>query len=148
MRNRLQKCCSLKLWVQFIHTQHTFACMLSRFSVSDSLQPYGLQPAWLLCPWDSPGKNTGVGCQALLQGIFPTQGLNLLLFCRLHWQVSSLPLVSLGKPPAHLQQFPILPQVSYIPYYLCAHTYLLRKILRSYPQILSLSSVFADYCIE
>ena len=32
---------------------------------------------WLLCPWDSPGKNTGVGCHALLQGIFPTQGLNL-----------------------------------------------------------------------
>ena len=32
MRNRLQKCCSFKLWVQFIHTQHIFACMLSRFS--------------------------------------------------------------------------------------------------------------------
>ena len=30
----------------------------------------------LLCPWDSPGKNTGVGHQTLLQGIFPTQGLN------------------------------------------------------------------------
>ena len=30
----------------------------------------------LLCPWDSPGKNTRVGCHALLQGIFPTQGLN------------------------------------------------------------------------
>ena len=28
----------------------------------------------LLCPWDSPGKNTGVGCHALLQGIFPTLG--------------------------------------------------------------------------
>ena len=28
----------------------------------------------LLCPWDSPGKNTGVGCHAVLQGIFPTQG--------------------------------------------------------------------------
>ena len=27
-------------------------------------------------PWDSPGKNTGVGCRFLLQGIFPTQGLN------------------------------------------------------------------------
>ena len=27
-------------------------------------------------PWDSPGKNTGVGCHSLLQGIFPTQGLN------------------------------------------------------------------------
>ena len=30
----------------------------------------------LLCPWDSPGKNTGVGCHSLLQEIFPTQGLN------------------------------------------------------------------------
>ena len=30
----------------------------------------------LLCPWDSPGKNTGVGCYALLQGFFPTQGSN------------------------------------------------------------------------
>ena len=33
-------------------------------------------PARLLCPWDSPGKNTGVGCHVLLQGIFPTQGSN------------------------------------------------------------------------
>ena len=34
-------------------------------------------------PWDSPGKNTGVGCHCLLQGIFPTQGLNPgLLHCR------------------------------------------------------------------
>ena len=38
-------------------------------------------------------KNTGVGCHALLQGIFPTQGLNLRLLCLLHWQASSLPLV-------------------------------------------------------
>ena len=37
----------------------------------------------LLCPWDFPGKNTGVGCHCLLQGIFPTQGSNLcLLHCR------------------------------------------------------------------
>ena len=43
----------------------------------NSLQPYELQPARLLCPWDSPGKNTGVGCHALLQGIFATQGSNL-----------------------------------------------------------------------
>ena len=41
----------------------------------------------LLCPWDFPGKNTGVGCHALLQGIFPTQGSNL---CLLQWQVGSL----------------------------------------------------------
>ena len=33
-------------------------------------------PARLLCPWDSPGKNTGVGCHSCLQGIFPTQGSN------------------------------------------------------------------------
>ena len=38
-----------------------------------TLQPYGLEPARLLCPWDSPGKNTGMGCHALLQGIFLTQ---------------------------------------------------------------------------
>ena len=40
----------------------------------------------LLCPWDSPGKNTGVGCHALLQGIFPTQGSNPHLLCLLLWQ--------------------------------------------------------------
>ena len=51
--------------------------------VSSSLQPCGLWPARLLCPWDSPGKNTGVGCHALLQGVFPTQGSNLgLQHCR------------------------------------------------------------------
>ena len=42
--------------------------------VSDSLQPHGLWPAKLLCPWNFPGKNTGVCCHFLLQGIFPTQG--------------------------------------------------------------------------
>ena len=38
-------------------------------SVSDSLRPYGLSLAMLLCPWDSPGKNSGVGCHSLLQEI-------------------------------------------------------------------------------
>ena len=51
--------------------------------MSDSLRPCGLWPARLLCLWNAPGKNTGVGCHALLQGIFPTQGSNLaLLLCR------------------------------------------------------------------
>ena len=37
----------------------------------------------MACLWNSPGKNTGVGCHCLLQGIFPTQGSNLgLLHCR------------------------------------------------------------------
>ena len=41
---------------------------------------------------DSPGKNTGLGGHTLLQGIFPTQGLNPRLLCLLHWQAGSLPL--------------------------------------------------------
>ena len=57
---------------------------------SDSLRPRGLHPTRLLCPWDSPGKNTGEGCYALLQGIFPTQGLNLHLLGLLHWCVRVL----------------------------------------------------------
>ena len=44
--------------------------------ISDSLRPHGLDPARLPCSWDSLGKNTRVGCHALLQGIFPTQGSN------------------------------------------------------------------------
>ena len=40
-------------------------------------------PSRFLCPWDFPGKNTGVGSCSLLQGIFPTQGSNRgLLHCR------------------------------------------------------------------
>ena len=51
--------------------------------------PSGLQPARLLCLRNFPGKNTGMGCHALLQGIFLTQGLNPHLLCLLHWQVGS-----------------------------------------------------------
>ena len=48
--------------------------------------------ARLLCPWDSPGNNTGVSCHFLFQGIFLTQGSNPNLLCLLHQQVDSLPL--------------------------------------------------------
>ena len=48
--------------------------------MSISVQPNVLQPARLLCPWDSPGKNTGVGCHALLQEIFMTKGINKISF--------------------------------------------------------------------
>ena len=51
-------------------------CVLSPSVVSSSLQPFGLQPTRLLCPWHSPGKNTGEGRRFLLQEIFPTQGSN------------------------------------------------------------------------
>ena len=69
--------------------------------MSDSLGPYGSQPDRLLCPWDSPGKNTGVGCYSHVQGIFLTQGLNPSPLCLLHWQVGSVPLAPPGnfKPP-------------------------------------------------
>ena len=77
-----------------ILTQHPCVCAKS---LSDCLLPHELQPARLLYPWDSPGKNTGVGCHFLLQGIFPTQRSNLSLLHLLHWQVDSLPLVP-GKP--------------------------------------------------
>ena len=46
---------------------------------------------------DSPGKNSRAGYHFLLQGIFPTQGLNLHLLCVLHWEVGSLPRVLPGK---------------------------------------------------
>ena len=55
-------------------------------------------PVGLLSPWDSPGKNTGVGCHALLQGILLTWGSNPRLLHLLHWQVGSLPLALSGKP--------------------------------------------------
>ena len=59
--------CDSALWVC------VYTCML--YSVmSDSLWPHRLWPTRLLCPWDFPGKNTGVGCHFLLQGIFLTKG--------------------------------------------------------------------------
>ena len=51
----------------------------SRFSLVQLYATLWTVPARFLCPWDSPGKNTGVNCHVLLQGIFPTQGSNLCL---------------------------------------------------------------------
>ena len=53
---------------------------------------YGVYAARLLCPWDFPGKNTGVGRYFLLQGIFLLRGYNPHLLCLLHERVDSLPL--------------------------------------------------------
>ena len=67
----------------------------SRSVASDSLRPHGLSAARLLCPWNSPGKNTGVGRHSLLQGIFLTQGSNLGLPAL---QADSLLSEPAGKP--------------------------------------------------
>ena len=67
----------------FFYISIYFVCLLvseseSRSVMSDSLQPHGLYS-----PWNSPGQKTGVDSLSLLQGIFPTQELNLgLLHCR------------------------------------------------------------------
>ena len=67
----------------------------------------------IFCPWNFPSKNAGVGCHFLLQGVFPTQRLNLHL---LHWQEDSLPLVPPGKPqnllPRYVNLLLTLPQES------------------------------------
>ena len=65
---------------------------------SNSWRPDILKPTRFLCPGYSLGKNSEVGCHALLQAIFPTQGLNPHLLYLLHWQVGSLTLVPPGKP--------------------------------------------------
>ena len=56
--------CAEHLWYMLLFSHHV---------MSDSLRPYGLQPTKLLCLWNSPGKNTGVGSHFLLQGIVPAR---------------------------------------------------------------------------
>ena len=55
--------------------------------MSHSLQPHGLQLAMLLCPWNFPGKHTGVGCHTLFRGIFSTQDRTRVSFisCTGRW---------------------------------------------------------------
>ena len=59
--------------------QETYFVVVQLLSWVRLLGPHRLKPARLLCPGDFPGKNTGVGCHLLLQGIFLTQELNLRL---------------------------------------------------------------------
>ena len=75
-----------------------FVCCFFTKSYPTLFRLHGLQPIRLLCPWDSPGKNTGVGCHFLLHGIFPTQRTNLRLLCLLHWHAGSSSLAPSEKP--------------------------------------------------
>ena len=75
--------------------------------VFNSVQPYGLQPARFLCPWDSLGRSTGVGCHVGLLGIFLTQGSNPgLLHCRKAlycWAIREAPFCFLAAAAKSLQ---------------------------------------------
>ena len=69
------------IWVEIFSPQVNMqdCCCLVTESCPTLWRPRGLQPTRLFCPWDFPGKNTGMGCHFLLQGIFSTQRLNLHL---------------------------------------------------------------------
>ena len=60
--------------------------------------PMDYSPPRFLCGQNSPGKNTGMDCHALLHRIFPTQASNPGLLHLLHWQAGSLPLGPPRKP--------------------------------------------------
>ena len=71
-----------RLWLCLWPISGIVGCLVAK-SWHILLWPHGLQPASLLCPWDFPGKNTGLSCHFFFQGIFPSQGLNPnLLHCR------------------------------------------------------------------
>ena len=70
-----------------MYVSHICKITVKAAQLCDSWRLRGPQPTRLLCPWDSPGKTTGVGGQSLLQGIFWIQGSKLGL---LHCQEDSL----------------------------------------------------------
>ena len=89
---RRAQCASCRVTSEKTHfTPGVCTCSVAS-GMSDSLRPSVLQPARLLCPRNSPGKNTGVGCHVLLQGIFPTQGSNPCLLSLLHCRQILYPL--------------------------------------------------------
>ena len=84
-------------------------CVLSRKQSCPTLfWPHGPQPSRLLCPWNFPGKNTGVGCHFFLQGIFLTQRLKL---CLPHWQADSLALCCTASSAYYSLYIQVCPRV-------------------------------------
>ena len=77
----------------------------SRSVVSDSLRPHGLQPTRLLCPWDSLGKNTGVGCHFLLQPRNRTQVSSIACRCFNLWATREVQKKVKVKSLSHVRLF-------------------------------------------
>ena len=70
-------------WMEGLYSFTLYSCTCASLVVSvmsNFLWTCELEPARLLCPWDSPGKNNGVGCHAVLQGIFKIQESNLVSY--------------------------------------------------------------------
>ena len=85
-------CCTFSWMCACMHTKSLQSCLTLCDPMNCSLPGSSVHGV-------SPGKNTGVGCHALFQEIFPTQGSNLCLLCLLCWrQAGSLPLAPPGKP--------------------------------------------------
>ena len=85
-------------WVGPSHNPLYVVCVLSRFSHVQLFATLWTVAHQAPCLWDSPGKNTGVGCHALLQGIFLIQGSNPHFLRLQRWQMGSFLLVPPGKP--------------------------------------------------
>ena len=88
-----------------------FVIVLVANSCPTLLWLYGLWPARVLCPWDFPSKNTGVGCHLLLQRNFTTQESNMHL---LHLQANSLLLSHQGSPQVRKLYFWLILQNMWI----------------------------------
>ena len=73
-------------------------CELSWPVVSNALQPHGLKLTKATLSMGFSRQEYWSGLSFVLQGIFPTQGSNVHLWCLLHWQADSLPLALPGKP--------------------------------------------------
>ena len=91
------------VWLVGFYFQECFALV-----VSDSVWPHGLSPTRLLRPWDSPGKNTGVSCHLLHQGIFPQPGIQPMSLVSPElagefFTISATLLLRLGIKPVALQ---------------------------------------------
>ena len=84
----------------FIFINLPLKVKVSRSVMSGSLQPHGLQPARLICPWDFPGKNSGMGCHFLSPGDLPDPRIEPR---SLAFQADSLPSEPPGKPTISLK---------------------------------------------
>ena len=96
--------CTILGYLIFLCLLHACMCAKSLQSCLSLCNPMDCSPLGSSVHEDSPGKNTGVGCHGILQGIFQTQELNPCLLCFLHWQVGSLTLAPLVKQKNNIKK--------------------------------------------